>query len=100
TPPEQRAVAASVPSAQRGPTGASRSSSTAREPITDDCLLAQAPSWEPCAREWKYGSLSASDRGETAPWMITWRCSAYQGKSRHAQGFPDRSWALADVRLV
>jgi hypothetical protein len=68
--------------------------------MTDDCLLAQAPNWEPCAREWKYGSLSASDRGETAPWMITWRCSAYQGNSRDAQGFPDRSWALADVRLV
>ena len=54
-----------------------------------DCRLAHAPSWEPRGRLWKYGSLSAVDSGPTVPSMMTWRCSAYQGKQearlRHAR---------------
>ena len=57
-PPQNSGIGTSVPSGQRRSSSAYRSSSSAREPITEDCLLAHAPSWEPRGREWKYGSLS------------------------------------------
>ena len=66
--------------------------------ITDDCLLAQAPSWEPCGRTRKYGSLSAWDSAVTGPPRSPAAVSRARGTGAACPSRPDPG--LPEVRLV
>ena len=68
--------------------------------MTCDCLLAQAPIWDPRGRDLKYGSLAACESICRLPSAVTWRPIAYQGNTAQATGCAARSRPLREVRLV
>src|SRR5579875_97868 len=72
-PPQNCGSGTGSPSGQRAAIRAYLSSSSRREPITADCLLAHAASCDPRGLVRKYSALSASDSRDTSPSTITCR---------------------------
>lgn len=64
--------------------------------ITEDCALAQAPSWEPCGRVRKYAAVSSRPVRRATPRTMTCRAIGCQGKSSETYGFSARSRALRE----